>query len=95
MNGKSEFWILNIVGGICAVLIIAVVIVTRSNTQMTREVSQTQNQFGQAQQLQETARNLIMRIADAGQREAALNQLLVRHNFQVNTGANASAKPAP
>ena len=56
---------------------------------------QRSNQFDQAQQLQNTAQNLVVRIAQAGQSDPALRDLLAKHDFKVNLNTNSPTKPSP
>jgi hypothetical protein len=54
-----------------------------------------QGRFGQAQRLQNTAQSLIGRIAEASQKEAALRDLLARHNFRFTQNAEPAAAAVP
>jgi hypothetical protein len=97
---KTEFWILNVVGGICALVIAAGLILSLLNQRLNQEVMITSNRFGQAQQLQQTARNLVLRIAQDGQKDDSLRLLLARHQINVNVNApdvntDASRKATP
>jgi hypothetical protein len=92
---KAQFLALNVVGGVCGLLIACDLVLGMLNGRLNAEVGQTQGQFNQAQQIQGTAQNLIMRIAQAGQVEPALRELLVRHDFKINQGTNAPAAPIP
>jgi hypothetical protein len=89
---KAQFWILNVVGGICALLILGDVLLGYFNGLLNRSVSNVQSQFNQAQQMQNTAQNLVVRIAQAGQRDTILRDLLVRHDFKVSLPAEPQAK---
>jgi hypothetical protein len=80
---RIQFWILNIIGSICALLILASLILSPLNSRLSRQVAATQTQFNQAQQLQNTAQNLLVRIAQAGQTDPSLRQLLAKYDFQV------------
>ena len=90
---KTQFLALNIVGGVCGVLIACNLVLGMLNGRLEEEVGQMQGQFNQAQQIQGTAQNLVMRVAQAGQSDAALQAALARHDFRVNTGTNAPAAP--
>ena len=92
---RTEFWILNIVGGACAVLIVTGLALAHLNRGLNQSVAARRNQFNQAQQLQQTARNLVLRIAQDSQQEPVLRQLLARHNINVNPNTNSPAKPSP
>ena len=92
---KAQFRTLNLVGGICALLVVGNVMLGYSNGLLNRSVSSVQTQFNQAQQMQTTAQNLVLRISQAGQRDNALRDLLVRHNFKVSTAPDAQAKTTP
>jgi hypothetical protein len=86
---------LNVVGGACAVLILCDLGMALLNGRLNQSVATTQNQFAQAQQIQNTTQNLVVRVAQVGQTEPALRDLLVKHEFQVNLTTNTQAKPSP
>lgn len=92
---KTEFWILNIVGGTCALLIGCDLVLAGLNQRLNQSVTAMGSQFNQAQQMQQTARSLVLRIAQDGQKEAALRQLLAKHQINVNLNAEPSNKPTP
>ena len=86
---------LNVVGGACGLLILCDIGLGLLNNRLNQSVLATQNQLSQAQQVQNTAQNLVLRVAQAGQTEPALRELLVKHDFKVNLNTNAPAKPTP
>jgi hypothetical protein len=92
---KAQFSALNVVGGICGLLIIGDVVLGLLNNRLNAQVAQTQAQFNQAQQLHNTAQNLVVRIAQAGQTDAALQALLAKHDFKVNLSTNSPAPTKP
>jgi hypothetical protein len=93
---KQQFWILNIVGGVCALLIAINLTLAQLDVRLNKMVVGRQNQFENAQRLRNTAQGLIMRIAQAGQGDPALTQLLIRHDFKINLNTtNAQATPTP
>jgi hypothetical protein len=92
---KAQFSALNIVGAVCGVLIIGDVVLGMLNNRLNAQVSETQGQFNQAQQMQNTAQNLVVRIARDGQSVPALRELLARHDFKVNLNTNSPASTAP
>jgi len=92
---KARFWTLNLVGGICGLLIATNLVLAQLNTRLNQSVNATQNQFNQAQQIQNTAQNLVTRIAEVGQTEPALKQLLDRHDFKVSLKKPETAKTNP
>ena len=87
--------VLNLVGGVCGLLIVGDLVLAHLNGGVNKTVMATRDQFGQAQQIQNTAQNLVMRVAQAGQSEPALRELLAKHDFKVNLNTNAPAKPSP
>ena len=89
---RAQFLTLNAVGGICALLILAQVFLAYSNGALSRDVAIAQNQFNQAQQIQNTTQNLATRVAQAGQREPVLRDLLARYDFKVNFNPESQAK---
>ena len=93
---KQQFWILNIVGGVCALLIAINLALAQLDVRLNKMVVGTQNRFENAQRLRNTAQGLIVRIAQVGQADPALNQLLIRHNFKVSPNTtNAEAARSP
>jgi hypothetical protein len=92
---KSESMVLNLVGGVCAVLIGCNLVLGLLNQRLTRLVGITSGQFNQAQQLQQTARNLVIRIAQDSQRDPSLRELLARHQINFSPTNETAAKPTP
>ena len=92
---KNSSWSLNFVGGACALLILCNVVLSWLNGGLNQTVTETQRQFTQAQQVQNTAQSLVMRVAQAGQSDPVLRSLLAKHNFAVNFDTNAPARPSP
>ena len=90
---KEQFWTLNIVGGACALLIVGTLVMGETNSSLNQTAMTVQNQFNQAQQLQNTAQNLVGRIAQAAQKEPALQALLIRHQFAMATNNPTSSTP--
>jgi hypothetical protein len=82
------------VGGACGLLIICDLVLGHLNGRVNKSVAATRDQFGQAQQIQNTAQNLVGRIAQAGQNDPALRELLAKHDFKINLNTNAPAKPS-
>ena len=91
---RAQFWTLNFAGIVCALLIIGVISLGMLNSSLNQSVSAMQSQFNQAQQIQNTAQTLAVRIAQAGQREVVLRDLLIRHDFKVTLNPEPP-KPSP
>ena len=92
---KIQLLVLNVVGGACGLLIVGDLVLGYFNGRLNQSVVATRNQFGQAQQVQNTAQNLVLRLAQAGQTDPALHELLVRHDFNVNLNTNNQTQPSP
>ncbi len=92
---RKQFIALNVAGGVCGLLIVSDLVLAVLNGRLNQSVAVTRNQFTQAQQIQETAQNLVVRIAQAGQSDPALRDLLAKHDFKVNLNTNSPAKPSP
>jgi hypothetical protein len=92
---RKQFIALNAAGAICGLLIVCDLVLALLNGRLNQSVAVTRNQFGQAQQIQETAQNLVVRIAQAGQSDPALRELLAKHDFKVNLNTNSPARPSP
>jgi hypothetical protein len=92
---RVQFVVLNLVGGACGLLIACDVILGALNGRLNQSVMATRNQFGQAQQVQNTAQNLVVRIAQAGQTDPTLRELLAKHDFKVNLNVNTNSLTPP
>jgi hypothetical protein len=92
---RTQFVTLNVVGVVCALLILCDIGLGLLNGRLNESVMATQQQFNQAQQLQNTAQNLVVRVAQAGRKEAALRALLEKHDFKVNLSTNTQPGSAP
>ena len=86
---------LNVVGGLCGLLILCDLGLALANGRLNQSVTANQVQFGQAQQVQTTLQNLVLRVGQAGQTDPALRDLLAKHDFKVNLNTNSPARPAP
>ena len=87
--------VLNVVGGVCGLLIAGDLVLGLLNGRLTQKAGATRDQFSQAQRVQETAQNLVVRVARAGQSDLALRDLLAKHDFKISLSTNSQAKPAP
>ena len=83
------------VGGACGLLILCDLGLALVNGRLNQSVAATRDQFNQAQQIQTTAQNLVVRIARVGQTDPTLRDLLAKHDFKVNLDTNSPAKPSP
>ena len=83
------------VGGACGLLILCDLGLALLNGRLNQSVATTRDQFSQAQQVQNTAQNLVVRVAQAGQTDPALRDLLAKHDFKVNLNTNSPARPLP
>jgi len=92
---RTQFCILNFIGGLCAALILANLAMATANGRLNRSVAVTQGRFTQAQQIQNTTLSLVQRVAQAGHSEPVLRELLVRHDFTMDTNSASPPKPAP
>jgi hypothetical protein len=92
---KTQFGILNVVGGLCAVLILCNVVLIRLNTRLNQSLLQTQSQINNAQQMQTTLQNLAVRVAQAAQTDPVLRDLLKRHSLTVNLNVDGQIKQVP
>ena len=92
---KTQYWTLNAVGAACALLIACNAALGHHNSRTSKSVSATQAEFTNAQRMQNTAKDLATRIAQAGQKDPVLKDLLARHDFRVKLSPQTPAKPAP
>ncbi|GEM_PF-1611658 len=87
--------LLNVAGGICGLLIICSLGMAMLNGRLNQSVAATQNQFGQARQLQTTTENLVLSIAQAGKSDPVLRNLLVKHKINIGRNTNSPPQSAP
>ena len=92
---RKQFIALNLAGAVCGLLIVADLVLALLNGRLDQSVAVTRNQFDQAQRIQQTAQNVVVRVAQSGQSDPVLRELLVRHDFNVNLNTNTPARPAP
>jgi hypothetical protein len=92
---KAQFWTLNLVGGACALLLLANLVVGQFNNRIGNAVLARQTELSRAQQVQTTAQNLILRLAQGAQTNALLRGLMEKHEIKVNFSAPQPAIPAP
>jgi len=93
---KEQFWTLNVVGGVCALLLLINLILGRLNEQSNESLVLTRQQLNRAQQLQTTIQNLAIRVARTGQTNPALADVLKRQDLKVtlnNPDTPTQAKP--
>ena len=83
---KTQYRILNLVGGVCAVLVLVNLVFNRVNESSGQALNATQAQINRTQQVQTTAQNLVVRIAQAAPSEPALRDLMIRQDLKVNLG---------
>jgi hypothetical protein len=87
--------VLNLVGGVCGLLIVGDLVLGLLNGRLSQKAGDARDQFSQAQRVQETAQNLVLRVARAGQSDPVLRDLLAKHDFKVSMNTNSQAKPTP
>ena len=96
---KSQFWTLNFLGVICAVLIVGTVVFGRINTRLNDTVSQTQNryqpQFNAVQQGFMPFENLAVRVGHSAQTNAILLNLMRKHGVSVALNIGGQTKHVP
>jgi hypothetical protein len=92
---RVQFMVLNLVGGVCGLLIVCDLILGYFNGRLNQSVAATRDQFAQAQQIQNTAQNLVIRVAQAGRTDPVLRELLVKHDFKVTINTNSPPRPSP
>lgn len=90
---KVQFWVLNAVAGVCALLLLLNLFLSRLNERSSQDLVLVQQQLSRAEQIQTAMRNLALRVAQAGRTDRALAQLLERHDVRVNEGE--TSPPAP
>jgi hypothetical protein len=92
---RIQFMVLNVVGGVCALLIAGDLLLGLLNGRLSQSAEATRDQFSQAQRAQEAAQNLVMRVARAGQSDPVLRDLLAKHDFKITPNTKSQTKPTP
>jgi hypothetical protein len=96
---RLQYWTLNLVGALCALLILVSVVLAGRNERSGRALAtaqaQLQAQVNRAQQAQTTMQNLAVRVAQSAQSEPALMELLNRQNLKVNLKVDGQVKQVP
>ncbi len=90
---RTQFIALNIVGSVCGLLMVCDLVLGLPNGRLNESVVANQTQSGQAQQVQATAQNLVLRIAQAGQADPVLRDLMPKHD--IHYGTNSPTRPTP
>jgi uncharacterized membrane-anchored protein YhcB (DUF1043 family) len=98
----TQYWTLNFVGGVCALLLLVNLVLGRLNERSSRslvatqnQLVATQNQIDHARQTQATMQSLVVRTAQSAQSEPALIELLNRHNLKVNLNVDGQMRQVP
>ena len=76
---RLQYWILNLVGGLCAGVILLNFIVAQANARLNRDLQMAQNQVNRVQSMKETLNNLVD--ASSKSNDPAVRKLLVQHKF--------------
>ncbi len=76
---RAEHWTLNVVGGLCATIILLNFVLAQWNAKLARELQGVQNEANRVQNMKETLNNLV----DAASKspDPAIRKLLVQHKF--------------
>ncbi|MFZ5806669.1 MAG: hypothetical protein ACOY3I_05645 [Verrucomicrobiota bacterium] len=80
---KAQFWTLNIVGGILAVLLLLNVGLGISNRRLSLQIQKTQAELSGVSAFEKITQNLILRLASASREDKALQNLLSKHKLEV------------
>jgi len=86
---------LNVVGGLCGLFILCDLGLGLANSRLNQSVLATQSQFNQAQKVHTTVENLVLRLAQLGQTDPALRDLLARHDVKLTRSTNLPSDPSP
>lgn len=92
---STKFWLLNLAGGASALLIGVNLLLMRQNELANRALAQKQAVINRAQQVQTTAQNLVVRIAQAARNDVALRELMSRQDLKVNLTGDGQPKERP
>lgn len=89
LMSKWQFWALNVIGGLTALLIVTNLFLAIGNNRLNREILEGQNQANRAQMVRNTFENLAQRINQFSDKEPALKALLQKHRL-INQDASGS-----
>jgi predicted Zn-dependent protease len=96
---KAQFWILNTVSLVLVVLSIVQFVTNRTNAQMNNALNQQMNQqqpvINHGQQLEPILDQLAKRIARDSETNAALRELLIKHDLRVTLEVDGKKKNYP
>ena len=90
---RTKYWILNTVGGVCGILLAASLVFSNLNERAELALNATQQHLNRAQQVQNTMQNFAVRIAQVGETEPSLRELLARHDLKVSLASTNAANP--
>jgi hypothetical protein len=92
---KPQFWALNIISFVLAILLLAQFALDGSNQKLVTEVNNRQAVVKNAQQLEPVLDQLAKRIAHDSDTNAALRNLLVKYDMHVTLEVDGKQKKYP
>lgn len=82
------------IGGCCAFLIFANLVLALGNNQLNRQIVAAQSEINRTQVVQNTMQNLVSRVAQDAEKEIVLRDLLVKYRFILPAGPSAAVPDA-
>lgn len=80
---KQEFWTLNLIGAITALLLLFNVGFAQYNRHLDQKIQKSQAPLVTAPKLQRIAQSLILRLANESRSDAEIRDLLSKHKMEV------------
>jgi hypothetical protein len=92
---KNQYWVLNVVSFVLVTLMTVQFFVNRSNAQLNDSINQQQAVINHGRQLEPILDQLAKRIARDSETNAALRELLVKHDLRVTLEVDGKPKNYP
>lgn len=92
---KSQYWILNFLGVILAVLLLSHYFFAKSNYQLAEDTRQGQATIARSRQLAVTLDQMAKRVAIGSETDPRLRQILVRYGLHVTLEKDGVKKTYP
>ena len=92
---RTQFWLLNVVSAVLIVILVAHVVLSRSNNKAAQQLNTQRTYINNARQLQPALENLVRRISAAGQNDLQLKALLAKYDIKVNVPPDTNSVANP
>jgi hypothetical protein len=93
---RTQFWLLNVISAVLILILVAHVVLSRSNNKAAQQLTAQRTYINNARQVQPALENLVRRINAAGQNDVQIKALLAKYDIKVNVpnaDTNSVANP--